>query len=180
MSNSTQKYLKKIKSIHASLSIPESLISKRNLPMHEEASNLVFADFDENGKAHRLIGNANRSWQAMKTAAAKDNITLIVVSGFRSPEYQETLIRKKLKQGEKIENILKLLAPPGYSEHHTGRALDLNTPGCSPCEVSFEKTKAFEWLKKRAGEFHFYLSYPKDNQYGFVYEPWHWAYQEPA
>lgn len=178
MSSIDQKYKERVKTIHLSLKIPDELVTRRKLPLHEEAETLVFADFDENGKAHRLIGSANRNWQAMKNAASKDKIELMIVSAFRSLEYQEILIRKKIKDGEKIESILNLLAPPGYSEHHTGRALDLTTPGCPPCEVTFESTDAFKWLQQYAADFNFSLSYPRNNSHGFVYEPWHWAFHE--
>lgn len=178
MSSNSTNYLDRIKKIHTALKIPAEIIRSRQLPLHEDAQSLVFAGFDENGKAHRLTGRANQYWQEMKTAAKKDHVTLLIISGYRSPEYQEVLIRKKLLQGQKLDDILNLLAPPGYSEHHTGRALDLTTPGSEPCEVDFEKTPAFSWLMKRAGDFGFSLSYPKDNRFGFVYEPWHWAHQD--
>ncbi|MBT8145423.1 MAG: D-alanyl-D-alanine carboxypeptidase family protein, partial [Gammaproteobacteria bacterium] len=64
-----------------------------------------------------------------------------------------------------------------FSEHHTGRALDLNTDGCAVLQEEFENTSAFQWLMAEAQSFGFILSYPRDNPWGIVYEPWHWCYQ---
>ena len=70
------------------------------------------------------------------------------------------------------------VAPPGYSEHHTGLALDigdLDHPE-TDVEVSFEETPAFEWLKNNADRFGFELSFPVGNPQGVSYEPWHWRF----
>ena len=66
-------------------------------------------------------------------------------------------------------------AAPGYSEHHTGRAVDIATPGSRPLTEEFEDSAAFHWLNENAADFGFSMSYPRDNRYGFIYEPWHWA-----
>ena len=68
-------------------------------------------------------------------------------------------------------------APPGFSEHHSGRALDLSTEGFAPLEEAFERSEAFKWLCGNGGRFGFTLSYPRGNRYGIVYEPWHWLYR---
>ncbi len=116
-------------------------------------------------------------WQQMCQAAVSDGVVLQLVSAFRSVDYQCELIRNKLNRGQVIEDILKVNALPGYSEHHTGCALDITTPGAEPLEESFEQTEAFAWLSKNAREFGFELSYPRDNPFGIAYEPWHWARQ---
>ena len=89
--------------------------------------------------------------------------------------YQAGLIRKKLDAGQEVTEILTVNAAPGYSEHHSGRAVDIASPGSRPLTEEFEASEAFGWLEKRAKEFDFSLTYPRDNRYGFVYEPWHWS-----
>ena len=69
-------------------------------------------------------------------------------------------------------------AAPGHSEHHTGRAVDIATPGSRPLTEEFEDTDAFRWLTSRAVEFGFSLTYPRDNPWGIAYEPWHWSLKE--
>ena len=69
-------------------------------------------------------------------------------------------------------------APPGYSEHHTGYAIDIGDGQVPATNVSrnFEKTKAFQWLKKHAAAYSFELSFPLNNPQGVNYEPGHWRY----
>ena len=105
-----------------------------------------------------------------------EGIDLKVVSAFRSIDYQRGIIERKLKAGQSVEQILAVSAPPGYSEHHTGRAVDVMTPGGPILEETFADTDAFRWLEQNACRFGFVLSYPRGNAHGFAYEPWHWAW----
>jgi D-alanyl-D-alanine carboxypeptidase len=75
-----------------------------------------------------------------------------------------------------IDEILLVNAIPGYSEHHTGRALDLHAGDGKPLETAFENHPAFSWLCDHAAEFNFHLSYPRGNPDGINYEPWHWCF----
>ena len=73
-------------------------------------------------------------------------------------------------------------APPGYSEHSTGFALDLGdaeTPQAN-LQEDFEATPAFYWLQSNAHRFHFQLSFPRGNRQGVSYEPWHWRFEGSA
>ena len=99
----------------------------------------------------------------------------MIVSGYRSIDYQARLIRKKINAGQSVSEILAVNAAPGHSEHHTGRAIDIATPGSRPLTEEFEGTEAFRWLTKYAAEYGFSMTYPRDNPGGFIYEPWHWA-----
>ncbi len=112
----------------------------------------------------------------MKNAAASDGIVIKIVSAFRSVNYQVEVITRKLNKGENINSILEIVAAPGYSEHHTGRAVDLTTDNCVHLSESFEQTEAFVWLNKNASMFSFSLSYPRNCKEKIDYEPWHWVY----
>lgn len=162
------------------LGITEAFLSRSGLPFYMEARELVIAETGSDGRDYLLTPEAAAAWKAMKQAAKSDGITMEIVSSFRDLERQIAIIRNKLDQGFTIEHILTLSAPPGYSEHHTGRAIDINAPGCRATETEFEDTEAFRWLSRRAHEFGFTLSYPRDNTSGFIYEPWHWCWQAPA
>ncbi|MGH7489266.1 MAG: M15 family metallopeptidase [bacterium] len=131
---------------------------------------------DINQRMRQLTPTAAQAWQAMQQRAERDGATLLIVSAFRSVDYQRELIARKLAKGESIDSILRVMAAPGYSEHHTGRALDLTAPGLPPLEEAFEATDSFAWLNQHAADFDFHLSYPRDNPHGIVYEPWHWAF----
>jgi D-alanyl-D-alanine carboxypeptidase len=159
------------------LGISMELIVQKGLQFHPEAEKLVVAEIDEYGKEYLLIPEAANAWHQLKKAAAQDAIIVEIVSAFRGIDRQIDIIRAKLDRGMPIETILTLSAPPGYSEHHTGRAVDINTPGCVATEEPFELTDAFRWLQAHANRFGFYLSYPRGNTSGFIYEPWHWCYR---
>lgn len=127
-------------------------------------------------REQRLLAPAAAAWREMVTAASNDEIQLQLVSAYRSVDYQEGILRRKLDKGQAIEEILLVSAAPGFSEHHSGRAVDVTTPGCPVLEEVFEKSEAFAWLGRHAGAYGFHLSYPRDNPHGVAYEPWHWAW----
>lgn len=146
------------------------------MPLQAECPQLVDVGLDAFERPARLEANTAQAWYSMQAAAADAGITLQLVSAYRSYDYQKQLFLRKLARGERISDILKVNAAPGFSEHHSGRALDLNTPGCVPLEEDFETTTAFAWLQAHAADFGFRLSFPRANPFGVLYEPWHWYY----
>lgn len=162
----------------AALGISSELIAVRGLRECEEATDLEVAEVGAGGRDHLLIPAAAEGWRNLKEAALADGISLFIVSAFRSIDRQTEIVRQKLEAGMAIEEILTACAPPGFSEHHTGRAIDLSTPGSRAVEVEFDQTAAFAWLNAHAARFHFYLSYPVGNQCGYQYEPWHWCFND--
>jgi hypothetical protein len=91
----------------------------------------------------------------MQKAAAAAGVSLRVVSGFRTMSEQKYLYNCYVT---KSCNGGNLAARPGYSNHQSGHALDLNTsaPGVS------------RWLNEHADEYGFKRTVPS--------EPWHWEY----
>ncbi len=158
------------------LGFTSAFLETCKMPLQIETEKLVSAGQDIFARDQRMQPGALAAWQQMKNDAAIENIELQLVSAFRSVEYQCALIQRKLDQGINLAEILMVNAAPGFSEHHTGRAIDLTTPGEKPLEETFEKTNAFGWLENNAGDYGFTLSYPRDNPWGIAYEPWHWAW----
>lgn len=128
------------------------------------------------GREAHLAPRAARAWLSMQAAARKEGHELQAVSGFRTVSYQAGIVTRKLDAGQSIDEILRVSAAPGFSEHHSGRALDVTTPGFPPLEESFENSPAYQWLTRSADRFGFRLSYPPDNRHGVAYEPWHWCW----
>lgn len=159
------------------LGIPPALIRDRRLPLCVEAQELVVAEIDSHGREHRLIPPAADAWKKMKAAASDVGVELQIVSAFRSFERQFEIIRGKIGAGQSIEQILSVSAPPGYSEHHTGCAVDIGGSADDPLEEVFEETPAYSWLATNAALYHYFLSFPRDNVYGYRHEPWHWLYR---
>jgi D-alanyl-D-alanine carboxypeptidase len=148
----------------------------RGLPAYDEAVLLQAAARDRFGRCHWLQPVACKAWARMRSAAQSDGIELELISGFRSFDHQCRIVERKLRQGQGWTQILRVSAAPGYSEHHTGCAVDLATPGQAPLTEDFERSPAFEWLARHADTHGFSLSYPRGNRWGFAYEPWHWRF----
>jgi D-alanyl-D-alanine carboxypeptidase len=169
-------YAEYIGEINRSLGIPADYGAARGMTLQLEASesdlHLITDDWDIHPV--RLYEPAAAAWFRLNAAAIANGISLVPLSGFRSVSRQVEIFRRKLASGHCLDDILKLNAAPGYSEHHTGRALDFGTPGERPFSESFANTAAFQWLKRHAPEYGFRLSYPRDNPHGISYEPWHW------
>lgn len=127
----------------------------------------------------KLRGPAAQSFLAMVQAAQTDQVSLVPVSGFRSIAEQTYLFfTLKAKAGLTATERAAVSAPPGYSEHHTGYAIDIADGGqpTTDLEITFETTPAFRWLQDNAARFGFELSFPKNNPQGVSYEPWHWRF----
>jgi D-alanyl-D-alanine carboxypeptidase len=115
----------------------------------------------------------------MQRAAAADGVTLVLESAYRSVARQVDILQAKLAAGQALADALRLVAPPGCSEHHTGCAVDIGTPGSVALQESFESTTAFAWLQANAAGHGFVMSFPRGNAQGYSFEPWHWCFQAP-
>ncbi|HEX3729680.1 MAG TPA: M15 family metallopeptidase [Opitutaceae bacterium] len=142
----------------------------------EEAAELAEAARDPEGRGIRLAPAAAEAWRSLASAASRDRIELTLISGLRTYAYQRDLVRAKLASGEMLEAALQVVAPPGYSEHHTGFAADIGSPGTEELEAGFDRSPAYAWLQKNAPGFGWRLSFPAGNAAGYVYEPWHWRF----
>lgn len=161
----------------ASLGVPHDYGTHHQLTLVPEPRALAFAGLDRYRRPLFLHGDVADAWQRLRAAARQDGVVLDAISGYRSHAYQLGIFQRKLARGQSVADILRVNAAPGYSEHHSGCALDIGTPGEPPAEESFEATDAFAWLSAQAGEFGFVLSYPRGNLHGIVYEPWHWCWR---
>ncbi len=163
------------------LGLPESLAKKRRQSMQWECedANLVSIGPDLLGREQRLERRTAEQWAAMQAAAERDKVVIGIVSAFRGFDYQRDIIARKLAAGQSVEQILAVSALPGFSEHHSGRAVDVGTPGRPHLTEEFEETAAFLWLTRHAADYGFHLSYPRGNPHGVAFEPWHWCFSEP-
>ncbi len=93
-----------------------------------------------------------KAFKVMAKTARKAGVELAVRSGFRSHAKQTRLYRQYRR------GTGNLAARPGYSQHESGRALDL--------VVTREQT--YQWLIAHANAFGFHRTV-----HG---EPWHWEY----
>lgn len=150
-----------------------------HLPYPEAAEQTLV----EIAPGQRLHRDAAAALAAMQRQAAADGIDLVVLSAFRPIALQKQLFFDvKSERAQSARQRAQVSAPPGFSEHSTGYAVDLGD-GRDPSanlSASFERTAAFAWLEANANRFHFHLSFPEGNRQGVSYEPWHWRFEGSA
>ena len=127
------------------------------------------------------------SLNAMLAAGRAAGIAdLAVQSGYRSVSTQDRLYWAEVREhrvnfSDEIaaqKSAGMVVKRPGYSEHHTGLAVDLGGNGNFWLNQDFENTEAFKWLSAHCHEYGFILRFPKDKEEitGVIYEPWHYRY----
>ncbi len=152
------------------------LVNKYNqLPSGFAQQNLVNMNPSytiRDGKQYLLHSTAYEKYVQMAEAAKKEGRSLKVVSAYRTEDFQRRLYNKNLRASGKI-NADRYSARPGFSEHQTGLAVDINSTS-----GYFEYTAEFKWMQAHAHEYGFILRYPKGKEWitGYAYEPWHCRY----
>ncbi len=157
---------------------PPPVAYAARMPFWAEAKELRSVGRDQAGREARLAPAAAEAWERLRAAALREGVPLVLVSAYRGIGRQRELVRRKLEAGQSLAQILQVNAYPGFSEHHTGRAVDVAAPGGASLTEAFEGTAQFRWLREHAGEYGFVLSYPRGNGHGIAYEPWHWCWRE--
>lgn len=119
-----------------------------------------------------LTPETQSAFDKMAAAAANDGLELWVCSGFRSYDYQATLYDSYANDYGK-ETADTFSARPGYSEHQTGLAIDVNY-----ADDSFAETPEAAWLAENCYKYGFIIRYPKGKEAitGYQYESWHVRY----
>ncbi|MSQ99050.1 MAG: D-alanyl-D-alanine carboxypeptidase family protein [Xanthomonadales bacterium] len=171
------RYARLVARIGEELGIPGNYGQLHRLQLQNEAGNLHSIGLDVFGREQRMAPRAAAAWQRMSRAAVTQGIELQPVSAWRSVSYQQGLVQRKLEKGLALDAILQVSAAPGYSEHHTGRAIDITSPGCTALAEEFAHSPAFRWLQRHAPGFGFELSFPRRNRHKLAYEPWHWCFR---
>ncbi len=131
----------------------------------------------------KIIKDLKNMFEDSKT----DNANISLFSGYRDIQKQIELvnnsIKKKISKGFSIKDArnscFETLAIPGFSEHHTGLAVDLYSNNDNSFDTTnFQNTKAYEWLIKNSYKYGFILRYPKDKEHitNISFEPWHFRY----
>lgn len=116
--------------------------------------------------------------ERMFTDAKSQGVNLMLSSGYRSYAYQVNLYGSYVKtQGKAGADSIS--ARPGYSEHQTGFAADIE-PLSQKCDVDacFGDLPEGKWLADNAYKYGFIVRYTKNNQdlTGYSPEPWHIRY----
>ena len=126
-----------------------------------------------------LRRSAAEAFRAMRLAAANDGVAVFPISGFRSVARQDVVFRKGMAtRRQTVAERAAVSAPPGYSEHHTGYAIDVGASPEDELTPAFERTSASRWLARNARDFGFENSFPADapRVSGVAHEPWHFRF----
>jgi D-alanyl-D-alanine carboxypeptidase len=120
----------------------------------------------------------------MRQAAAKDGITLDIISGTRSfydqvskwdTKWYNSEFAGIRNQQQKVISLLRWWSMPGTSRHHWGTEVDLTN-----MKLSFYKNKAgikmYNWMVLHAHEYGFRQPFTANRPTGYQEEKWHWSY----
>lgn len=134
--------------------------------------------YRDTGRVVQMRSRAAQAFLKMVAAARTDGVGIVPISGFRPIAYQKSLFSRAVKRYGTEQKAARWVAPPGYSEHATGWALDVGDQShrATDIEPTFKSTPAFRWLSSNAQRFGFELSFPLDNPQGVNHEPWHWRF----
>ena len=114
---------------------------------------------------------------ALRAAAEANGTPIVVISGYRSFDYQANLFADRTTEvGEEAASLRT--ARPGHSEHQLGTAVDVLDPGVGDLTTAFGQTPAGQWVAAHAHEYGFVLSYPEGarDRTCYEFEPWHLRY----
>ncbi len=145
------------------------------------APQLSFEDFKkiplkfckDEGKIYVTI-ETQENLVTMLTKAEEDGILIQVESGYRSAGYQSKIFKRMLAEGRDFDDIIRYVAPPGYSNHVLGTAVDF-----SPSNWRFADTEQYQWLQENGNSFGFEELYSRYNKMKMPWEAWHWQYMGP-
>ena len=100
--------------------------------------------------------------------------TIIITEGLRTFEKQQEILAQKIEQYGADQSIAQ---QPGFSEHHTGYAMDINLYIDGVMDT-FTGEGEYSWIPENAYKYGFILRYPegKETKTGISYEPWHFRY----
>jgi D-alanyl-D-alanine carboxypeptidase len=144
---------------------------------------LVFTDYRE----YYMDSRAAPYVIKMIEDAKEEGLDLLVVSTYRTQEYQQTnldnSVEDRVNAGMDYDaayaDALESVALPGRSEHNAGLAADIMTTAyTSMDDDGFKNTPEYKWLSENAHKYGFILRYPEGKQdvTGIIYEPWHYRF----
>lgn len=122
-----------------------------------------------------LSAKAAPSFNSMMDAAASAGFSMKLTSSYRSYSDQVSTYAYWVNQSG-VAGADTYSARPGYSEHQTGLAFDIESGGCAlNC---FGTTAAYGWMQAHAAEYGFIQRYyaGQESVTGYEAEEWHYRY----
>lgn len=119
-----------------------------------------------------LFPEVVESFQTMQQDASSVGLDIYIASGYRSYYYQQNVYNRYCET-DPPEVVDTYSARPGYSEHQSGYAFDLNS-----IDDSFSDTPEGQWVAENCYKYGFIIRFPKGKEdiTGYQYESWHLRY----
>jgi len=153
--------------------VPEPWTGNRLFPTTRNLDELkkIPEDSTYNNSEIFILKEAYEPLLSMLEQARLDGVELTVESAYRSINYQTRIFLRMLEQGRSFEDIIRYVAPPGYSQHMLGTAMDFY-----PSNWEFAETEQYRWLQENGPRFGFEETYSRINRFMMPWEAWHWNY----
>ena len=180
------------------VTVERAQVTRGSLILVSELVDRAF-DFEQEEELVTLYGNKSKSYKISSTAIKLNRETFDAVEAMFNAykaetgngDYQITQAHRTLEEQTSIYDSYKetygeeqgtmLAARPGYSEHHSGYAFDMNVyaggQGYS-LGTAHEVNPIYGWIYDHADEYGFVVRYPegKTAVTGITNEPWHFRY----
>ena len=162
------------------------LVNKQNkLPDDWEEKVVLKEAVNKYGETRLVEEKALEQFLKLQEKAAEEGIDIQLDSTYRSVETQQKLWDEwMVEYGE--DYVRTYVAIPGYSEHHTGLAidvcLDIDGRRVDENDEMIARKDIFEKVWAHLAEYGFILRYPegKEEITGYGFEPWHFRYIDDA
>ena len=158
------------------------LVNKENkIPDDWEQNISLINIVDADGKKTKVEKETLDKFYELRQDAKRFGFEIEINSAYRSVERQKE-VAKELEEEKGLEYVKLFVATPGYSEHHTGLAIDVtlrqNGQKIVENEEKTIKLQMYETLHTILADHGFILRYPrgKEEITGYRYEPWHIRY----
>ena len=138
-------------------------------------NNLVEMTTPYSKKGIYLVEEARDNFYKLVDKAKEEGLTIRAISAYRGYTYQKRLYDKYV-EADGVNKADTYSARPGFSDHQTGLAIDVDNTTSS--FENFTNTKEYQWMLDNSYKYGFILRYPsgKENITTYQFESWHYRY----
>ena len=122
-----------------------------------------------------LVEEARDNFYKLVDKAKEEGLTIRAISAYRGYTYQKRLYDKYV-EADGVNKADTYSARPGFSDHQTGLAIDVDNTITS--FENFTNTKEYQWMLDNSYKYGFILRYPsgKESITTYQFESWHYRY----
>lgn len=138
-------------------------------------NNLVEMTIPYSKEGIYLVEEARDNFYKLVDKAKEEGLTIRAISAYRGYTYQKRLYDKYV-EADGVNKADTYSARPGFSDHQTGLAIDVDNTISS--FENFTNTKEYQWMLDNSYKYGFILRYPsgKESITTYQFESWHYRY----